>query len=92
MSRTFRKSSMDNSHRWFVRSQQSEHFTNFYKKRNRDGANGSDKPNELTKEHATWERRVNDKKIINDFYRGVDVEEIEYKDDRNLRGIIWNYD
>lgn len=82
MSRTYRKNSFS-SWRDLLGEYRSEP--------SRDGRSCC-KAKELTKWHSRWKRRNNDKKIIIDYLKGVDPDEIEYKDDRNLRYVLWCYD
>lgn len=97
MSRTYRKSASDHNDWYRIRKLElhaiygdgTSWFDKWHVRKNRDGAG---EHTETLKWHSNRLRRSNDKKIVNDFYRGVDPENLDYKDDRDLRYLQWVYD
>lgn len=89
MSRTYRKSPMDNHPKPFWAYGR---YQDYYLTKNRDGRNNFGCLKRLVKDHSDKNERANNKKMILDYKRGIDPDEIILRDKKDLRYIWWCYD
>lgn len=94
MSRTYRKSSLDYNYKYIRESIEEvenplrdKWVKTYILGRNRDGAGC--KHYGVLKWYSDKKRRANDRRMINDFYSGVDPDNLDYKNDDDLKELLW---